>query len=195
MEYPTKLEVILTQACIDLHNSQSSTDVDLVINNLKYFEQSNFALPEWLMAWIDITKKNPHLTAEEYYKRPKINSFPGFTESCDKSFAEMQAYEINQLKKLDIAVKMAKCDREPALRNCAYMIASRMLENSFGSDCEFGGELGFEWHCGLDFDDSLYNPNNFKLMVKILLRETAFWHSDVKSSTKKEVKLQPMRWL
>lgn len=195
MQYPSKLEVILTQACVDLHHAQNSADVDLVIHNLIVFEQSNCELPEWLKAWIDITKKNPHLTAEEHYKLPEIDLCSGLSKISEQRAAAYKVIEINQLKKLNIAINMADCDTETALRNCAYMIASRMLKNPFGSDCEHGGELGYEWHCKIDFDDSLSNPRNFKVLVNILRRETAFWHFDVKATSRKGFEFQPMRWI
>ena len=188
-KYPMKLELRLTQACHDLHVSESILDVQAVVSDLEIFEEHNYKIPEWLDAWIQLSMKNPILTGQEQYKMRLSNMFPDPSELEDPADIKSFANEKHETQKLQHAIHYANCFSPSAKEDCAFMIAARMLWNPSGG----GGALAFEWHCGLDYYISLDERNNFNLLVKILRRETEFWHDDMKPNSWKIPKLQPMR--
>lgn len=189
-KYPMKLEVILTQACHDLHVSQSVNDVKDVVADLQIFEEHKYQIPEWLNAWIKLSMKNPILTGEEHYKMRKPYMFPDPTQSEKDRFSKSEAYDRRETQKVQHAINAANCFSPDAKQDCAFMIAARMLWNPLGGDA--GGSLATEWHCSSDYNASLEEPYNYRLLVKILRRETQFWHDGMKPNAWKVPKLQPM---
>lgn len=176
MKYPDKLESTLTQACIDLHHARNLADVESVLTALEEFDQLKLPLPEWMMAWIVQTMQNPLMTAEENFKRPQPRDPFGvrkINNRIDRQLSEQQ--------KLERAISKADCDRHVAMRNAAFMIASRMLLNDTGAYDELKGGLGYEWHSNTTDSQSLADPSNFEVLVEILRRETNFWQDGIKA--------------
>jgi hypothetical protein len=176
MNYPEKLQATLTQACLDLHHAKSKEDVDAVLDLLEGFDQLNHAVPEWMLAWIVATLQHPLLTAEEHLKLPKPPSpFAGMGRSSHQDDRK----EIEQ-KRLQQAISEAGCDEPIAKKMAALMIADRVLSNPSGTNDGFGGGLGYDWHCHATESQSLSDKQNYKLLVDILQRETAFWRDNIK---------------
>lgn len=194
MKYPSKLEVTLTQACIDLHSARNVADVESVLSLLEEFDQLGYAIPEWLTAWIILTMQNPLLTAEDHFKMPKSPIFAGIRWQ-DNPINDQTNYEKIELSKLEHAIQIAGCNNHVAMRNSAFMIASRTLLNASGSYDGYGGGLGYEWHCCTSDSQSLIDPGNLKLLVEILQRETEFWQIGIKARTKVGARLQPMAFI
>lgn len=184
MEYPVKLQATLTQACIDLHNARSKEDVESVLDLLQEFDEVNQPVPEWMLAWIVATLKNPLLTAEEHLKLPKPSPFAGM----GRRYHQPDHDKIEQ-KLLAKAIREAGCDEPIAKKMAAVMITDRMLSNALGSRDEYGGGLGYEWHRHATDSQSLSDRRNFDLMVEILQRETAFWRDDIKTRVRVTQKL------
>ena len=188
MKYPIKLETILTQAAHDLHVSLDIKDIDSVVNDLSIFQQHGYEVPEWIQAWIQLAKKNPVLTGQEHYKMRKPFIWPDPSEAEIQNHIKSEAYDKNETRKLNHAIHAANCFSPSAKEDCAYMIAARMLWNPAGSDA--GGSLAPEWHFTSDSNTSLDDSYNFRLLVKILLRETNFWQDGLKPNAWKIPKLQ-----
>lgn len=191
MKYPSKLEVTLTQACIDLHNARNMADVEAVLTLLEEFDQLRYAVPEWMTSWIIKTMQNPLLTAEEHFKMPKPTIFAGMRRSDNQTNKQIN-YEIIERNKLEGSIQAAGCDNHIAMRNAAFMIASRMLSNASGSYDEFGGGLAYEWHCNTSDSQSLSDSGNYEVLVGVLKRETEFWQIGVKARAKVAPRLQPI---
>lgn len=187
MNYPIKIQETLTLACIDLHNARNLADAEAVLTMLEELDQLNQPIPEWLTAWLVLTMQNSLLTAEENFKRPKSSDFTGMgwvNNQVDR--------EIIERKKLESAISAAGCNTHIAMRNAAFMIASRILTNASGSSDEFGAKLAYEWHCHTTETQLLSDPENFALLVQILKRELEFWQHGVKARAKVPLKLKPL---
>lgn len=191
MKYPSKLEVTLTQACIDLHNARNIADVESVLSLLEEFDQLRYAVPEWLTAWIILTMQNPLLTAEEHFKMPKPSVFVGMRWKDNQS-NDQTNHELIEQNKLEYAIQFAGCDSHIAMRNVAFMIASRTLMNATGACDGYGGGLGYEWHCKTTQSQLLEDTENLNVLVQILQRETGFWQQGVKARAKVSPRLQPL---
>lgn len=185
MKYPVKLQTTLTLACIDLHNARSKADVESVLDSLEEFDQLNHPVPEWMLAWIVATLQHPLLTAQEHLKLPKPPSpFAGMGPKHHQPDRE----KIEQ-KRLQDAIHEAGCDDPVPKKMAAIMIADRLLSNASGSSDEYGGGLGYEWHCKATDSGALSDSRNYALMVEILQRETDFWQDGVKGKSAQRLNL------
>ena len=179
MNYPIKLQVMLTQLCHDLNNAN---DVDYIahLNEVReLFEINGYAFPDWLNAWAKQIQKSPLLNAEEHFKKPQ--EIKSVYKEMSRRGLERSSLEI---LKINSAVSSICPNSNSALRNALFTIASQILSDSTTN------RLSSEWHCKTDEVQSLENRNNYDLFVFILKRETKFWQEDVKVKNSAPPKLK-----
>ncbi|MDP2100847.1 MAG: hypothetical protein Q8J77_00100, partial [Methylotenera sp.] len=111
MNYPLKLQVALTQACIDIHNANNINGIDDVLETQSSFESAGYHFPMWLSVWIKQLETDPLLTAEECFKQPKAQ-MSGF-ENMSFSIRYTNEELIEQIK-IEAAIRAANDNHHPA---------------------------------------------------------------------------------
>jgi hypothetical protein len=190
MNYPLKLQVALTQVCIDINNAKDINDIDRLaelseLSELsELFEKNGYAFPLWIKIWMQLLKDDPLLNAEEHFKKPKVKSsaFDGMSSSW---YIHNNNLEII---KVESAITAICCDPHAAQRSALFAIAAVIL-----SDAIDNNYLGFEWHSRTDEMQSLTNKHNFAIFVEILQRESNFWQegNKTKNNPPPKAKLHP----
>lgn len=181
MTYPLKIQMALTQACIDMNNANNIHDIDHLIELPDLLERNGHTSPAWLKIWMKLLEDDPLLNAEEHFNKPQLK-IPAL---CDMSHSSYMNKSNAEIKKVDAAISSICCEPNSAMRNALYVIAAQILSDSIENN-----PLADTWHRGTDEMQSLSNRDNYALFVKMLEREIEFWQDSVRSRGKTPPKLQ-----
>jgi hypothetical protein len=185
MIYPLKIQLALTQVCIDINNAKNISDIDHLAELPKLLEQYGYTFPSWLKVWMKMLEDDPLLNAEEHFSMPKLKLSHFMGEASYSAYKNKKRLE---LMKVDAAISSICSVQNSAYRNALFVIASQILLDSTADSA-----LSFEWHCKTDEIQSLTNKHNYSLFVEILQRETDFWQfiPTSRSNPPPKIKLQP----
>lgn len=181
MTYPLKLQMALTQACIDISNANNIQDINHLLDLPELLERNGYPTPSWLKIWMKLLEEDPLLNAEEHFNKPKVK-MPVFNGMSRSGYMNKNSIEFI---KVDAAISSICGEPNSALRNLLFVVASQIL-----SDSTEDNSLSYEWHCGTDEMQSLSNRDNYALFIKMLQREVGFWQDSAVRRIKTPPKLK-----
>lgn len=173
MNYPLKLQMALTQMCIDINNATNVNGIDHLSELPRLFECNGYKFPEWLRVWIKLLEDDPLLNAEEHFNKPKVK-IPAFNDMAPKYINKNS----DEIMIVNSAINSICSVPNSAQHNALFVIASQIL-----SDSTDNNPLSYEWHCKTDEFQYLSNRNNYAVFVKILQREMEFWQGNIKGKS------------
>ena len=171
MPNPIKLQMALTQACIDLHNANSTKDIEHLSEMSVLFEKNGYTFPGWISAWMKLVEEDSLLNAEEHFNKTRDGLF--MTEESEKSYRIAEKLLVSKATR---AIDTICNDYYSPKRYALFVIASEILldKNEFN-------ELGHEWHCKSNEFYTLSHQPNYWLFLEMLKREIDFWQESARN--------------